>query len=331
MPEPGPPPAPRKISPQHHLEWWLLKRATTWVQGGSFEEASRKARVLARLGRHLLRSEWRWATLNPRLIYGPALTDDALRKLAGLAFENVFLSHLEGMRVRDVRLLDDGLEHLREAYALGRGVIVAGVHLGCWEPGLRHLGETGLPCAVVYRQANNPLSEELFCQFRQDHGVEWISRRDPRQTLRTLEERKVLGLMVDINTRRKGVVAPYLGLPAMSPPGPARLAIRFRCPVVPVVATREESGLATFRVGKPIEPPLQGKGNALESSLTTTINSAFEGWIHTYAEQYNWLHARWRTRPDGTLWRPSEPWQTLARSRTEPFRPLSERIRKILA
>jgi hypothetical protein len=60
------------------------------------------------------------------------------------------------------------------------------------------------------------------------------------------------------------------------------------------------------------------------------INAAFTGWIHTYAEQYNWFHARWRSRPDGTLWRLDTPLSTIQQSRIAPCPDVAPRIRTLL-
>ncbi|MBF0215022.1 MAG: lysophospholipid acyltransferase family protein [Magnetococcales bacterium] len=288
------------------LEGVLLEAVVAWIRRGPLSDAYRKSTRLARLARRLLASEWAWANANLTLIYGASLTPEQRERLALLAFENIFHSHMEAIRVHEVTMRDEGVERLQAAHALGRGVLVVGVHLGCWEPGLKRLGSLVAPTAILYRHANNPLSEKKFMEMRAGYGVEWISRQNTRAIVRAFQERKVLGFMTDINTRQGGITAPFLGLTAQCPPGPARLALKFQTPLLPVVATRAAPGEAVFRVGEPIEPPAitDGDPEARVQTLTARINAAFVPWIHEYAEQYNWLHARWRARPDGSLWRP---------------------------
>ncbi|NGZ06418.1 MAG: hypothetical protein G8237_08680 [Magnetococcales bacterium] len=310
---------------KHRLEALLLHGMIGWIRHGSLESAYRKGYALARMARPLLQSEWAWTHANLAMIYGDFLTASQRTTLARLAFENIFYSYMESLRVHEIAFQDQNIARLLEAQALGRGVIVCGIHLGCWEPGLKRLG-THIPAPVIlYRQANNPLSEQRFMELRADYGVEWIARHNTRAIVRAMHERKVMGFMTDINTRKGGVTAPFLGVAAQCPPGPARLAMRFQTPLLPVVITREAPGKATFRVGEVIEPLTGAITDERVAALTTHINGAFDTWLHEYAEQYNWLHARWRARPDGSLWQPED----LARLNPAPIPP-SARIRQRL-
>ncbi len=310
---------------KHWAEWLLLRSLITLIRQGDLAAAYRKAKLLSGLGRRLFKSEWGWANANLQMIYGDNLTVEQRQKLAALAFENIFYSYMEGMRVHDIQFDDEHPERLREAHALGRGVIICGVHVGCWEPGLKRLGSIASPAAILYRHANNPLSEQTFIKLRASYGVEWISRQATRDVIRALQEKKVLGLMTDINTREGAITAPYLGIPAQCFPGPARLALRYKCPMIPIIATRETPGRAIFRVGTPIEPQAFGQGEDQVTALITKVNDSFTTWVHEYAEQYNWLHARWRARPNGSLWRPEEAIQ----ANPHPATP-SERVMKLL-
>lgn len=292
--------------PSHWAEWVLLRGLITLIRQGEIAAACRKAHWLARLGRHLFRSEWAWANANLALIYGSNLTLAERQKLAAITFENIFLSYMEAIRVHDIQFQNEGTERLQEVHSLGHGVILCSIHLGCWEPGLIHCAKMISPMAILYRPANNPLSEKTFMELRADYGVEWIARQNTRDIVRALQANKVLGFMVDINTREGGVTAPFLGMTAQCPPGPARLALRYKKPVLPVIAIRKGPGQALFRVGEVIEPQAGEENDERIAALTARINASFAPWVHEFAEQYNWLHARWRARPDGRLWRPDD-------------------------
>lgn len=310
---------------KHWAEWFLLQGLITFIRHGELPSAYQKARLLARLGHTIFRSEWAWANANLAMIYGDNLTEPQRQKLATLAFENIFYSYMEGMRVHDIQFTDEHPERLQAVHAMGRGVLVCGVHIGCWEPGLKRLGSIASPAAILYRHANNPLSEQTFIKLRTSYGVEWISRQNTRDVIRALQEKKVMGFMTDINTREGAITAPYLGVDAQCFPGPARLALRYKAPLIPIIATREALGRAIFRVGEPIEPQLGGADEDRVTALTAKVNASFVLWVHEYAEQYNWLHARWRARPDGTLWRP----QDALRANPSPAQP-SQRVLNLL-
>ncbi|MBF0161505.1 MAG: lysophospholipid acyltransferase family protein [Magnetococcales bacterium] len=316
---------------RHRLEWLLLRGGMRWLQGGDLADAYARAHRLAGPLRHLLRSEWAWANTNLHWVYGPHITPWQRQRLAALAFENMLCSHLDGLRQDPVHwqeeAADGGCPSLAEAFALGRGVIVCSIHLGSWELGLRRFAALGYPIHVVYRHANNPLSEREFMAVRAAYGVQWIRRDEPRKMAAALRAGHLLVLMTDINQRRQGIVAPFLGIPAQSPPGAARLARHFQAPVVPMVCLRAAPGRLFVRCA----PALMAADYPDDVAMTTQIHHRFEAWIHTYAEQYNWLHARWRSRPDGALWSATTPTALLHGARVAPHPPLSERVERLLS
>ncbi|MEO5339203.1 MAG: lysophospholipid acyltransferase family protein [Magnetococcus sp. MYC-9] len=316
---------------RHRLEWLLLRGGMAWLQQGDIETAYRRAHLLAGPLRRVLRSEWAWTNLNLQWVYGPHITPQQRQRLAAMAFENMLCSHLDGLRRDPFQWAEgedpEGCRPLKEILGQGRGVIVCGIHLGSWEAGLKQCAAQGLPIHVVYRHANNPLSEREFMAVRAGYGVQWIRRDAPRQMVRALREGRILVLMTDINQRRDGIVAPFLGIPALCPAGAARLAMKLAAPVLPMVCLRAAPGRVFVRFGAVIE----ASDHPDEQAMTTRINQSFETWIHTYAEQYNWLHARWRSRPDGSLWSPETPVSRLWEARIAPYPPLSGRIQRLLA
>jgi KDO2-lipid IV(A) lauroyltransferase len=188
----------------------------------------------------------------------------------------------------------------------------------------------GLPLAVVYRKATNPLSDREFQAVRASYGAEWIDADDPIKMVKALREGKVLGLMTDLDTPGSGVVADYLGLKAMCPPGPARLALRYGCPIIPCIFVRDGEASATVHFEPRLEPTDSDNGESALVRLTKRINTTFEPWVLEYAEQYNWLHPRWRYRPDGRTWQHTDPIESQWAERVSPFPQLSERVRRII-
>ncbi|MBF8274678.1 MAG: hypothetical protein HW380_3783 [Magnetococcales bacterium] len=316
----------------HRVEWWLLQGLSFWLNCPQSGETCRRAMKLGRLGSLVLRREWAWCQTNLRLIYGDNLSQEERECLGLLAFRNIFTSYVEGLQPGGIQISHSSDEHhLIDAFQLGRGVLLASVHLGGWESGLFHGAHVlGLPAACLYRPTNNPLSEKFIQEHRSVYNVEWISRDDVRGAVRALRRGKILVVMTDINFRQGGVAAPFLGLPAMCPPGPSRLALQLGVPLLSVVVLRDAPGINHIHYLPPLPlEDVKGHANPLEEA-TARLNRVFSGWIHDFAEQYNWLHARWRSRPDGRLWRPDGELQEMARERVEPFIPVSERVRTLL-
>ncbi|MBF0173091.1 MAG: lysophospholipid acyltransferase family protein [Magnetococcales bacterium] len=316
----------------HRLEWWLVRALSVWLDVQEPGVSCRRAMTLGNLGRRVLRREWAWCQTNLRLIYGDHLSQKERFDLGVLAFRNIFMSYVEGLQPDGVRFTGiSGTHHLLDAFQSGRGAILASIHLGGWESGLFHGARTlGLPLACLYRPTNNPLSEQFFQQRRSIYDIEWIPRDDVRAAIRALKRGKVLVVMTDINFRQGGVAVPFLGLPAMCPPGAGRLALQLKIPLVPVVVTRNAPGINHIHYQPPINLEELRSSNHPVEEATFQLNQVFARWIHEYADQYNWLHARWRSRPDGSLWRADGDWSQMAGARVEPFVPVSSRIRTLL-
>ncbi|MBF0622676.1 MAG: hypothetical protein HQL54_12185 [Magnetococcales bacterium] len=313
----------------HYLEWILLRWLISQVNKGSMADAYRRIQRLTRyLARPILRSEWAWANANLHLVYGDNLSAQQRDFLARRAFENILFSHVEGLRAWDTAFDTTPAQPLIDATALGRPMIIAAIHIGAWEPGMYQIGKLGVPLTAVYRHANNPLSEREFQKARDQYGIGFIRRNEPRAFINVLKRNQALGLMLDINVKRNGITAPFLGVDAQCAPGTARLAARFQALVVPVMANRNTPGHATLRALPALEPPAKRADTATLQAFTAKINASVAPWVHEYAEQYNWLHSRWRSRSDGTLWKPED---ALAHKRPHAeYAPLSKRVENLI-
>ena len=328
---PAPPAISRPLQLRFHLETLALRGLLACFRAGDFSQASKRLHLLTPVMTKVLRHDWRWAVQNLKLIFGPNLTTDQRQRLAMLAFEHHLSSYLEGLRHTDLKVEFHQAERILGLHAEGRGVILCGVHLGSWESVLHHGASAGLPIVGVYRRAFNPHSDRVFQEIRSAYGIEWIVSQDVEAISSALRAGKIVGLMTDLNTLSGGTVADFLGLPATCPAGPARLAMLHQVPIVPAVAVRTGEGRICAHFEPPIRPQPGPSSDAAVAQLTRRINAAFEPWILEYAEQYNWLHPRWRARPDGTRWTLEMSEADLARERTSPYVQVTDRVRRLLA
>ncbi len=315
--------------PQFFLEWLTLRGATALVRSGDLEHAHAMTCRLARTGRFILRNDWSWANKNLQLVFGPALDPTSRVHLATLAFEHFFTSCMEAMRIRDFACHFIHRERLVDAFSKGSGVVLCSIHLGSWEPAAFCIA-SDFPTAFVFREVDNPWSEREFERIRSSYGVEWIPSRNIAAIDRAVRAGMVLILMSDINMRVGGVPSEFLGIPAMCPPGPASVAINCQCPIVPAVFVRENRQTSSIQILDAIDPPKRSTSAANIPMIIRKINAAFEPLIVQYAEQYDWRHPRWRSRPDGRLWSLSDPIESFWSERTAPFPSLPPRIQQLI-
>ncbi|MCX7015262.1 MAG: lysophospholipid acyltransferase family protein [Candidatus Sumerlaeota bacterium] len=320
---------PTATNVRHYLEWLALRGVVSSVRSCPIERAYRRTRRLAALGRRVLRHEWRWCLRNLQLVFGPALDRQALRRLAARVFEEHFYSYLEGIRWRDVEVRVEGAKYLDRAKAPGQGVIGCSIHLGSFEPAGEAFLAGDPPGTDVYRLFENPLSQQVLEAVRGERQGRYIPEHDLHAVARCLKEGRKLGLMIDLDAPRGGVAASFLGIPAMTPAGPARLALHFRVPIVPTVTLRAGEGRAILRFVGMLDPEESRSAADPVVHLTERIHRCLEPSIIQYAEQYNWLHPRWLTRPDGSVWTLDDPIESQWAARTAPFAQLPARLHGI--
>ncbi len=173
------------------------------------------------------------------------------------------------------------------------GILVAG-HLGNWECATLVAAQFGLPVASIYRGAANPWLDRLFHRVRSDlvDEVLFKGREGAHRALSILRQGGHLGVMVDqkLNT---GIAVPFFGRPAMTAPMPAQLALRLKCPLVPIRFERLPGVRYRVTFCEPLELPDSGDKDANALALMTEINQILESWIRERPEQWFWVHRRW--------------------------------------
>jgi len=321
---------PESVGTAFYLEWLALRAAEKFLLGRDIASARARLAGLLPVFRLALRRDWQWARRNLRLVFGPNLDDRQIGTLATLAMENHLASYLESAFSHE---LDFNFENYAELLELAgdRGVILCGVHLGSWEPFLRWAPDIGLRLAAVYRKARNPMAERVFQERRAHYGIEWIPSGDSRAITRAVDERKIVAFMTDLNTYGNPIFSDFLGVPASCAAGPYALSVLKGAPIIPAVGIRESAARVSATFAPPIWPemdrPIQGE----ISRLAAQLNGTFAPWILEYAEQYNWLHPRWRHRPDRSVWTLRTAEAEMAAARTTPYAVPSARLLGVIA
>ncbi len=187
-------------------------------------------------------------------------------------------------------LAQDAQQILETARAEGHGVLFVSAHLGAWEDVAATLVAAGIPLTALARESYDPRFTRLYHQLRDSRGVAAIYRGHrgaPMAILRVLKRREVLGIPMDLTGRVPSLAVPFLGIPGLTPLGPARIALRTRASVV--VGTVDSSGqvvTATRIATSDLQP-----GD--EAVLLGRINDELSARIRAFPEGWPWMHARW--------------------------------------
>lgn len=198
------------------------------------------------------------------------------------------------------RVVYDGLEHLRAARGMGKGVLVITGHLGSWEMLAAAMVHAGLPLTTIAREAADGGVNAFLLGLRSRLGVRTSLRGSggaARSILRTLRDGDLLGALIDQDIRAEGTFVEFFGRPAFTPTGPVALALRAGAPVVLCCTWRRPDGRhqARFEPAVILEP---GPDRAETiRSYTARFTRWIEERIREHPEQWVWIHRRWRRRP----------------------------------
>lgn len=215
---------------------------------------------------------------------------------AGMGFIETALSWW-GPRRRMARLARiEGIEHLHEALAGGRGAILFSAHFTSLEIGGRLLAEH-IPLHVIYRAHENPLFERIMSANRERRYGKAMPREDMRGMIRSLKAGHAVWYASDQNYGHKhSVFAPFFGVPCATNTATSRIAKISGAPVVPFFTTRltQAQGFLLH-----FGPPLEHFPSEDALADATRLNTLIEAHVRRFPEQYLWMHRRFKDHPEG--------------------------------
>jgi KDO2-lipid IV(A) lauroyltransferase len=198
-------------------------------------------------------------------------------------------------------------EVLRAAVGKGKGVVFVTGHLGNWELMARLVAKVGAPVSAVAKRGGDQRLMKLIEDWRDDGGVTTLWREDPstaRALLKVFKEGRVLGLLVDQDTKVQGIWVPFFGRPAYTPRAPADLALRTGAPLLVGTSHRPTErpgdGLI-FEVTEVPYDPAPADREAEVWRVTAACQAVMEDAIRRHPADWVWMHERWKTQPEPDL------------------------------
>ena len=296
--------------------WWLLLVAVAAVMERLPLAASRAfGRALAAVGLRTRTRERSLARANLELAF-PEMSPAARERLLAESSRRLGENLADTLAVR--HLLDrprfvaenvaenvggngDGRplgQVLAELAAPGRGVLVLGGHLGCWEllgawlareVSSRDLGRLGTVTGTVH----NPPVDRWLQDRRRNLGMHVLPREaGVRPLLRHFRSGGIAAVLVDQRTRVRNAMVPFFGRTAPTPVGPVRLARRYGIPILPMGIGRHGQGHRVVHL-PPLDPARYD-----EAGLLAACNEALEDMIRRNPAEWVWFHRRWENADD---------------------------------
>lgn len=196
-------------------------------------------------------------------------------------------------RLASLLLTKQGLEHLPRADS-DHGTILLTAHFTSMEL-------TGAVLSLfcdghaMYRRNENPVLQWAIEHYRKRYALSTIARDDLRGMVRALRKKEGVWLAPDQNFNKKGsVFVTFMGVPASTTTAASRYAEMGKAAVVPAFLYRGKGGYHLR-----VEPPLSDFPSGDDQLDTQRINDLFADWVRMAPAQYNWVHRRFKTQPEG--------------------------------
>ncbi|HEX7509991.1 MAG TPA: lysophospholipid acyltransferase family protein [Chitinivibrionales bacterium] len=214
------------------------------------------------------------------------------------AFDAVYFSRLNAVDL-DRFIECDDLSAFRRAYEKGKGIVAITAHCGCFEMLLHYFAAQEFACFAIGSRLYDARLDALVETLRSGPNISYLHRSDNmRAMMKLLKEGRVMGALIDQDTKVDGVFAHFLGRLAYTPSGAVRLARRYDIPVFVVTTARLPDN--RHRIFISGEIALRTTGDETEDCVKAIecINGHISATIERFPSQWVWMHRRWNRSPE---------------------------------
>lgn len=187
-----------------------------------------------------------------------------------------------------------GAERLDAVHGSENGAVLVSGHFANWEVMAAAICNRPVDCLVTYRAINNPHIDKRLNKARRAYGISVLTPKGigTRSLMTALKAGRSIAILND-QKFREGLSIPFFGHDAMTAPGPARLALKYGVPIVPMSTVR--TGPAKFRVTvhEPIIPSDTGNLETDVRDTVVRITDFIEARVRENPGQWFWMHRRW--------------------------------------
>ena len=246
---------------------------------------------------------------NLRRIYGPELTGARLDAKVAATFDSYARYYYDSFRLPSMSTATvarhfhgEGMEHLEAAMAEDAvGPVLALPHLGGWEWAAAWITQVrGWGLAAVVEELDPPELFDWFLGFRESLGMNIIplgpdaAARVAQATL----DKDVVCLLCDRDIGGSGVEVEFFGEVTTLPAGPAVMALRTGCRILPAAVYFNDDDGVTSVVRPPLDTTRQGKLRDDVTRVTQALAAELEVLIRRAPEQWHLMQPNWPSDRD---------------------------------
>jgi len=194
------------------------------------------------------------------------------------------------------------IQHLDAAHQSGKGYLLMTGHFGNWELMGAWIAQKGYQPHAVAAALSNPKLNRLMVRTRNEAGYINIERGNATKgVIQALKDGYPVGLLIDQDTRTKGVFVDFFGMKAHTPVGPALLAGLLDVPIITVAMHMKKDLTYEMRSFPPLYYVDTGDREKDIITLTQKCSNVCEQMIREHPEQWAWMHRRWKKQPGDNI------------------------------
>ena len=227
-----------------------------------------------------------------------ATIEETARQLLRNSLQNYYELFHQGTLSREelrASLTVKGQEHIEEALAQGKGLVLATAHLG-GPDGLIYLAPF-LSCRMT-APAEHLRPERLFrylLSLRKRGGITFLPADGPLLGLfRALKRNEVVVVAADRDTTESGIMVDFFGAPARLPDGHVQLAMRTGAKLALAFGRREPDNTYTIEIHPLLELEDTGDFKRDVRANVEKVVADLERVIRQHPEQWLMFYPLWR-------------------------------------
>jgi KDO2-lipid IV(A) lauroyltransferase len=195
----------------------------------------------------------------------------------------------------DARFTCKGRENIQNAFDSGKGGVLATPHIGNWDAGGRWVAKRW-PLTVVVEVLRPRMLFDRFVEHRRALGMTIVPLEkgtDPTgKCIEQLKKGEMIALVADRDLSGTGVEVAMFGRRTKMPPGPAVLALRTGCDLIPAAIFQDRDGTWVAHVLPPVERPGATASDPVQV-YTQRLAEKFEELIAEAPAQWHVFNRYW--------------------------------------
>jgi KDO2-lipid IV(A) lauroyltransferase len=249
------------------------------------------------------------ALANLRLAFGTRKDEAEINAIYRECLTRTVTSFVEAMKfcflprlVAKERIEIVGKEILDATLEKGKGIIIAGLHLGNFPLLAVKLAMEGYPIKVIIKKPRNRYLAQLYTRMTDSVGVGFIDggkRKEAAQaSLRQLRSGGMVYIVIDQNPPYPDIMVDFFGYAVPSFKGPVVLALRTGATILPAFIVYSNGWRQKIFIEKPFVLETTGDQERDVAYNLARLMKLIEGYIVRYPEQWWWWHRRWKRHID---------------------------------